>query len=105
MKTIETSHGPAEVSIDTSRGVLQLNCHMPPKGNAFFLVYPLGKQDEAISEAIKLCDAADLPEIGDISHRAPGCIVAGAMPRPKFQFGTPNIRHATEEEMRHAQAV
>ena len=101
----ETKHGPAEFYMDDSRGVLQLNCHMPPKGNAFFLVFPAGKEDEAIAAAVSLCDAADLPEIGNIVHRVPGALTAGAMPRPTFQLGTPTIRYATPEESARARLV
>ena len=92
----DTKNGTIELLIDRSAGNLQINCVMPPSGPGFFVVFPEGHDTaQAVQAAVALAERDDLPESANITATVPGALAAGTVPRPRFQFGTPEVSRGT----------
>lgn len=88
----DTKNGTIELLIDRSSGNLQINCVMPPSGPGFFVVFHEGYGTaKAVQAAVDLSERSDLPESANITATIPGALAAGTVPRPRFQFGTPEV--------------
>ena len=92
--TRHSKHGSIELQIDSSGGIVQVNCLMPPAGPGFFVVFPAGEEGKAMDAAMEVAGREGLPENANITDTVPGCLAAGTMPRPSVQIGTPGVHHA-----------
>lgn len=90
----DSKMGIIELLIDQGGGNVQVNCIMPPRGPGFFVVFPGDDIEAALSAAVVVADRGGLPENANITASVPGAMAAGTVPRPAFQFGAPEVRHA-----------
>ena len=94
--TASTEVGDVELQVQHSGAVVQVNCLMPPAGPGFFVAFPHEQLDQAIEAAkVLVAKVRAMPdEPKNITGMVPGALAAGVVPRPKVQFGTPEVRHA-----------
>ena len=89
-----SNHGAIELQIDRQGGNVQINCLMPPRGPGFFMLFPADEESKALDAAVEVASRDRLAEGADITETVPGCLAAGTVARPTFQFGTPRVSHA-----------
>ena len=88
-----SNHGAIELQIDRQGGSVQINCLMPPRGPGFFMLFPADEESKALDAAVEVASRDRLAEGADITETVPGCLAAGTVARPTFQFGTPRVSH------------
>ena len=88
-----SKHGSIELQIDRQGGSVQINCLMPPRGPGFFMLFPADEESKALDAAVEVASRDRLAEGADITETVPGCLAAGTVARPTFQFGTPRVSH------------
>ena len=88
-----SNHGAIELQIDRQGGNVQINCLMPPRGPGFFMLFPADEESKALDAAVEVASRDRLAEGADITETVPGCLAAGTVARPTFQFGTPRVSH------------